>query len=119
MSAAQFRHGPVEVASKDLRAVVFGTQSKTRQFDHSLAVDLSRVGAEVRWIGPKLSDSPVEILSAWPEELPDWCGPILEIIPIQTLAYRTAETKKIRPGEFRFATPITLSEGGFSPGATS
>lgn len=114
MSAASFRHGPVEAVSHDFRAIVFGTQLQTRELDHSLAADLQRMGAEVQWIGPKLRDSQVHSLSVWPEEVADWCAPILEIIPVQMLAYRAAEARGIRPGEFHFASPITLSESGFA-----
>jgi glucosamine--fructose-6-phosphate aminotransferase (isomerizing) len=124
MSAAHFRHGPVEAVSPDFRAVVFGTQSKTRELDHALAVDLKRMGAEVRWVGPKWvgpnpDDSSVDSLSVWPEDVAEWCAPILEIIPVQMLAYRVAEARQIRPGEFRFASPVTLSESGFSVGVSS
>ena len=119
MSAAYFRHGPVEAVSQDFRAIVFGTQSATRELDHSLAVDLQRTGAEVRWVGPELERSPVDSLSVWPEEVAEWCAPILEIIPVQMLAYRAAEARGIRPGKFHFASPITLSESGFALGVNS
>jgi glucosamine--fructose-6-phosphate aminotransferase (isomerizing) len=118
MSAAQFRHGPVEVLSHDFRAVIFGTQTKTRDLDYALAVDLHRAGAEVRWIGPQSKDSPIRCLGIWPEEIPDWCATLLEIVPIQVLACRTAEARGIRVGEFRFASPVTLSESGF-PGSSN
>jgi glucosamine--fructose-6-phosphate aminotransferase (isomerizing) len=117
MSAAHFRHGPVEAVSQEFRAIVFGTQSSTRELDHGLAVDLKRMGAEVRWVGAKLERSPVDSLSVWPEEVAEWCTTILEIIPVQMLAYRAAEARGIRPGEFRFASPITLSESGFAVSA--
>lgn len=119
MSAANFRHGAVEAVSRGFRAVVFGTQATTRELDHSLAVDLQRMGAEIRWVGPKPGSSPVDSLSVWPEEAAEWCAPILEIIPIQMLAYRAAEARRIRPGEFRFASPITRSESGFATQVSS
>ena len=114
MSAAQFRHGPVEVVSHDFRVVIFGTQTKTWLLDYGLAVDLNRMGAEVRWIGPKIGDSQITCLSVWPEKIAEWCASVIETIPVQALAYRAAEAKKIRPGAFRFASPITLAESGFS-----
>ena len=119
MSAGYFRHGPVEAVSKNFRAIIFGTQAKTRELDHALAVDLQNMGAEVRWVGPRLGDSPLEYLSSWPEEIAEWCAPILEIVPVQLLAYRAAEARRIRPGEFRFASPITLSESGFAARVSS
>ena len=68
MSCGQFRHGPVEAVSADFRAVVFGTPEPTRALDRSLADDLSRMGAKVRWVGPAEADSDhAPSLIQWPE----------------------------------------------------
>ena len=110
MSVAQFRHGPVEVADKRLRAVIFGTQDLTAEIDGQLATDLTKMGGDIRWIGP---GSPVEPLCPWPEELPEYFRAIFEIIPLQLLAYRTAEARGVTPGDFRWAPTVTSSEAGF------
>jgi glucosamine--fructose-6-phosphate aminotransferase (isomerizing) len=122
MSVAQFRHGPVEAVSPGFRAVVFGTQSKTRDLDRALALDLKRMGAQVQWVGPiweEAETSGLTAVSVWPDSIAECLAPLLEVIPIQVLAYRAAEAKNIRPGQFRFATPITLSESGFESSALS
>lgn len=110
MSVAQFRHGPVEVAGPSVRAVIIGTAAATAALDRQLAMDLIHMGVEVRWIGP---DAGVEALSPWPHDVPTLFSPLFEIVPLQLLAYRTAEARGVTPGDFRWAPAITSSESGF------
>ncbi len=113
MSVAQFRHGPVEVTDNNFGAVIIGTQRVTSDIDHQLARDLSRMGGDVRWLGPLPDGSTVEPLCAWPEIIPQRFASIFETIPLQLLAYRTAEAQGIAPGQFRWASTVTSSESGF------
>jgi glutamine---fructose-6-phosphate transaminase (isomerizing) len=113
MSAAQFRHGPVEVLGNQFHAVVFGTQCATRELDFALAQDLLTAG-QVRWLGPSADDSKVPALYPWPANLPERFAPVAEIVPLQLAAYRTAEWRGIPLGKFRFAPAITRSETGFA-----
>ncbi|HTU48130.1 MAG TPA: SIS domain-containing protein [Bryobacteraceae bacterium] len=120
MSAAQFRHGPVEVVNEQFRAVIFGSQAVSREIDHALAEDLLSANSNVRWIGPLVADSGVTPLYPWPAGLPERFAPIAEIIPMQIAAYRTAQWRGIPLGQFRFAPLITVSETGFNlPGPAS
>lgn len=113
MSCGQFRHGPVEAVSGDFRAVVFGSPEPTRGLDRSLADDLSRMGAKVRWIGPAGSNSDyAPSLIQWPE-VPLALATIFEIVPLQFAAYRLALWRGIVPGDFRYASEITAAESGF------
>ncbi|MBV8551452.1 MAG: SIS domain-containing protein [Acidobacteriaceae bacterium] len=107
MSVPQFRHGPVEAVGKNFRAVVFGTQPATEKLDLALAQDLTRMGAQVQWIGRRAD-----------EKTPTRFAPVLEMIPVQMLAYRLAESRGIAMGKFRYAPMITLSEAGFANEAT-
>ncbi|HSU61140.1 MAG TPA: SIS domain-containing protein [Bryobacteraceae bacterium] len=100
MSAAQFRHGPVEVVDVAFRAIVFGTAAETATLDSALAADLRRMGAKVFWLGPDVA--------------PPRFAPLFEIVPCQLLAFRLAEIRGIRAGEFRWAPAITRSETGFT-----
>jgi glucosamine--fructose-6-phosphate aminotransferase (isomerizing) len=118
MSIPQFRHGPVEVADEHFRAIVIGTQPATADIDRQLAAELSRMGGRIRWLGPHASASPCEPLCPWPENLPARFLSLFETIPLQLLAYRTAEARGILPGVFRWAGAITNSESGF-PGLRS
>ncbi|MBV9763138.1 MAG: SIS domain-containing protein [Acidobacteriaceae bacterium] len=112
MSGAQFRHGPVEVVDEQFRAVVFGSQGVSRDIDHALAEDLLEAGANVRWVGPAVSNSRATQLCAWPEGMPERFAPVAEIIPMQIAAYRTAQWRGVPLGRFRLAPMITVSETG-------
>jgi len=113
MSCGQFRHGPVEAVSAEFRAVVFGTSEKTRELNRSLAGDLVRMGAKVRWIGPTAgAGGGAPALISWPEISPGLTS-IFEIVPLQFAAYRLALWRGIVPGDFRFASEVTAGESGF------
>jgi glucosamine--fructose-6-phosphate aminotransferase (isomerizing) len=118
MSAAQFRHGPVEVVTERFRAVVIGSQATSQELDYGLAEDLLNANSYVRWIGPAVANSRLEPLYRWPAGLPERFAPVAEIIPLQIAAYRTAEWRGTPLGQFRFAPAVTLSETGLQvPGS--
>jgi glucosamine--fructose-6-phosphate aminotransferase (isomerizing) len=109
MPVAQFRHGPVEVVDAAFRAVVFGTVPETLDLDSALAEDLMRMGAKICWIGPGSVSSRSVGFNVEPHRF----ARLLEIVPCQLLAYRMAEWKGLRPGDFRWASTVTRSETGF------
>lgn len=113
MSVAQFRHGFVEAVDQQFRAVVVGTEPATQALDRQFAVDLSRMGAHVRWIGPGADSLRVHPLGHWPGAVPHRFRQLFEIVPLQLLAYRTATVRGIVPGEFRWSGLVTASESGF------
>lgn len=115
MSAAQFRHGPVEVVREDFQGVVFGTQAATANLDRKLAEDLAATGASIAYIGPPPPNTAVRSLGTWPASVPARFTPILEIVPVQILCFRLAEMGNIPIGTFRFCAPITTSETDFLP----
>jgi glutamine---fructose-6-phosphate transaminase (isomerizing) len=119
MSAAQFRHGPVEVINEQFHAIVFGSQAASREIDHALAEDLVKAKSNVRWIGPPVDHSVVPPLYPWPADLPERFAPVAEIIPLQIAAYRTAQWRGVPLGRFRFAPAVTLSETGLSVPASA
>jgi glutamine---fructose-6-phosphate transaminase (isomerizing) len=117
MSVAQFRHGFVEAADERVRAVVIGTQSATAKIDHQFAVDVTKMGAAVRWIGPLHLGSSLRALGTWPKTTQTRFDSLFEAVPLQLLAYRTAESRRLTPGSFRWASTVTGTESGF-PGLT-
>ena len=114
MSVAQFRHGPVEVVDEQFHAIVFGTQPRTAELDHTLAERLQDMGAHVRSIGPEWPAGKVVSLCAWPEDIPERCVPLVDAVPVQIAAYETARWHGLPIGELKFATPVTLSEHDFA-----
>lgn len=113
LSSAQFRHGPVEVVDWSFRAVIIGAQDSTREIDWGLARDLVEMEGQIRWIGPSLGDAQIETLGVWPNSVPERFAASFEIVPLQLLAYRTAETRGFVPGDFRWAPLVTNAESGF------
>lgn len=99
LSCALFRHGPVEIVDKDFRAIVFASQPATREIDVALARDIERLGGKTRVYQAVGVSSPFE--------------PMIEIVPMQIASCRLAEAKGIDPGDFRYATLVTLAETGF------
>ncbi len=114
ISAAQFRHGPVEVVNENFRAIVFGSQAATAELDLSLAEDLIGMGGCIRWVGPMARRSNVASFWRWPNDIPHRFAQILEIIPLQLLSLRLAQARGVALGTFRFAPAVTLSETGFA-----
>jgi glucosamine--fructose-6-phosphate aminotransferase (isomerizing) len=113
MSSAEFRHGPVEAIGPQFRAVIFGTARPTAALDLALAEDLVRLGAQIRWIGPMVKDGQVTALCAWPDCFNGLFAPLFEVIPAQIAAYRMAEIRSLKIGEFHYAPQVTTEETGF------
>lgn len=108
MPAATFRHGPVEVVDSRFRAILFASAGRTRDLNLALARELSRLGGEVRIVGPPetASELPFWRTADYPESL----APVFEIVPAQFAALRLAEWSGIRPGVFRNTGQVTRDE---------
>jgi glucosamine--fructose-6-phosphate aminotransferase (isomerizing) len=99
VSAALFRHGPVEVVDKRFRAIVFASQAPTRDIDLALASDIEGMGGKALVCQARDVPSPFE--------------PMIEIASVQIASCRLAEAKGIDPGDFRYAKLVTTAETGF------
>lgn len=109
MTGSHFRHGPVEVVDPGFRAIVFASQRKTASLDDALCRDLRALGGKILAVGPYAEDGLRWEAGAVREEL----APIMEIVAVQCAAMKLAEWRGLRPGDFQFAAPVTLSEAGF------
>jgi glucosamine--fructose-6-phosphate aminotransferase (isomerizing) len=103
MTAAEFRHGPVEVVDERFFGFVFASQPATSALDRQLATDIIAGG------GHAIIASDLSCCDA----VHPAYAPVLEIIPVQIAAWRLAEAKGIAPGKFRFAPLVTSTEAGF------
>ena len=112
MTAASFRHGPVEVVDSNFRGLIFASQGRACELNTALGRDLVRFGGHVRCIGPAQESTPGM----------DWCNlprvsqriaPLFEIVPVQVAALRMAQLRGIPEGTLRYAPQVTTDEASF------
>lgn len=109
LSSAQFRHGAVEVVSKQTAIVAFtGDRPETAKLDDNLIAELVGYGGHVLAVGAGNSNASSRRL-----ELPDVgraLRPVVEIVAMQLLAATLARHNAVVPGEFRnSATVVTTA----------
>ena len=110
--AAQFRHGPLELAGPRLAAIVLATEPETEALDRRLARELRETGSSVL----EITSTPVDAVFA-PRRahvgigaLDRLLAPAAAIVPIQLLAHRLALAHGRRPGTFVRASKVTTRE---------
>lgn len=109
MQAAQFRHGPLELAGQETAVVVVATEEATRELDTRLAQDLVRAGAAVLLIscdGGSLDGAQAIALGRVDRAL----APAPALVPVQLLAWRLAVDRGFHPGTYTRASKITTHE---------
>jgi len=108
MQAAEFRHGPMELASPNLTTLLFAGPRETQELNIRLHKDLIGAGAYSIWVtSPDAARLEPYLL------MPRAVGiglPLAEIIPIQMLTIHLAMENGIEAGKFFRSGKITLSE---------
>jgi glucosamine--fructose-6-phosphate aminotransferase (isomerizing) len=107
--AGAFRHGPLELAGPDMSAIVMATEPETRRLDLGLAADLVETGANVLVITPD-GEAPKHARAIATGYLDRALVSAVSIVPVQLLAWRLAQTRGRRPGEYVRASKVTKSE---------
>ena len=107
--AGAFRHGPLELAGPDMGAIVMATEPETRRLDLGLAADLVETGANVLVITPD-GEAPKGARAVSTGYLDRALVSAVSIVPIQLLAWRLAQSRGRRPGEYTRASKVTKSE---------
>ena len=105
MSSAAFRHGPFEMLSKETFVLVFAGDTKTRDLNQRLLVDIRQQDGRAEFVDKGAL-------------LPACCladhGPgirqILEILPVQMITLALAALAGRVPGRFELATKVTTTE---------
>ena len=103
MSAAAFRHGPLEMAGKHVLVLIFEGNDTTSEMNRRLATDIIRGGGKAVLIGPHTSQLDVFQTPVVPESV----QPIVEILPIQMLSLALAARDGMEAGRFERASKIT------------
>jgi glucosamine--fructose-6-phosphate aminotransferase (isomerizing) len=107
LSAAQFRHGPLELADPTLTVLVFEGEERLARLNRKLVEELLGYGARAFLI---TGNDP----SGFPD-MPCPAGegigmPIAEVLPIQMLSFPLARRNGFDPGVFRHSGKVTTSE---------
>jgi len=109
LQAAQFRHGPLELAGPDMAAIVFATAAATRGLDLGMAEELAAAGAAVLVVGP--AGGAPETTTPFPvADLSDCLSPAVAVIPAQLLSWSVARARGLDPGGYTRATKVTERE---------
>jgi glucosamine--fructose-6-phosphate aminotransferase (isomerizing) len=109
MQAAQFRHGPLELAGPALAAVVLATEPQTRALDLGLAAELAGAGAAVLAIATGPAEVPGALVLPIDPVAPRLM-PAVSVMPAQLLAWRLAVASGREPGSYVQASKVTTRE---------
>jgi|GEM_PF-2018547 len=125
MEAGEFRQGAIEVLDEHLGAIVSLGEGDLALLNQALAADILAHGGRVLTLGDAEGGRP-----AWDNAahvgamhmhfpisaIPAYLRPILEIVPVQVLAYKLAERQGIRPGVTRHLPKVITTEVGMPKG---
>ncbi|MGZ9222466.1 MAG: SIS domain-containing protein [Anaerolineales bacterium] len=103
--AGEFRHGPLELATPDLTALIFAGPQETRHLNLRLLHDLRGYQVNAFWVGCEKNEWQIEI-----PDVPSVGLPLMEILPLQLLTIHFAEQIGVEPGHFFRTGKITLAE---------
>ncbi len=109
IEAAQFRHGPLELAGPNMSAVVMATEPETRRLDLGLASDLVGTGAAVLVVTPD-GQAPRGAHAVGIGYLDRALAAAVSIVPVQLLAWRLTVERGRSPGALTRATKVTTRE---------
>jgi len=109
LQAAQFRHGPLELAGPNLAAIVVATEAETVALDLALAEDLVRLGSAVLAISSD-GRGPEGSLTLSVGGLDALVAPAVSVVPAQLLGWRLASLNGRQPGAYVHASKVTTRE---------
>ncbi len=105
MSAAGFRHGPLEIISPHVLVVMYAGLGETAQLNLKLAQDVNEWGGRAEVVQARENKGPFDLPSSTPASLP-----ILEILPAQMIALALAARQGFEAGRFVHIGKITRTE---------
>lgn len=105
MSAAAFRHGPMEMLDASVFLLVFAGPPHTRALNASLVADVRAAGARAFLAGED-AEAPALRLP----ELGELARPVLELLPVEMMTLALAALHGREAGRFERATKVTTTE---------
>jgi glutamine---fructose-6-phosphate transaminase (isomerizing) len=115
MGTGSFRHGPLEMVSKEMRFGLWIDGQHMRGQDLAVARDLRRLGASVMLIGQDVSEDAADLVFRLPEVLPAWQF-LIDIIPSQLAAESLSRLSGVDCDTFRLCSFIVEDDSGLLPG---
>lgn len=107
MNAADFRHGPLELAKPGFAALIFAGPVTTINLNHKLALEIAKHGGQAIWVDTKTNPKlPTIVIPETDENV----RPLIEILPMQLLTLVLAARKNITAGQFRIIEKVTKVE---------
>jgi len=107
MNAAEFRHGPLELAGDNLTLFIMEGDDQSIERNHKLADEVQSYGSHVIWVGNEGDKKFPSI--ATPESTPI-TQPAAEAVAMQLVAMALAVNKGLEAGKFRHIGKIVLNE---------
>lgn len=105
MSAAAFRHGPLEMVNRHLFLLVFEGPERSAALNQGLVNDVQDLGGTAELVSSHSRLTVYQIPSA-----DDSLRPILEILPVQMISLALAAREGFEAGAFKLASKITAVE---------
>ncbi|TYC17568.1 SIS domain-containing protein [Actinomadura syzygii] len=109
LDAAEFRHGPLELAGPELAAAVIATEPATRDLDLALAAELAVLGGPVLLVTAE-GAAPYGVTPVAVGAVDPLLAPAVAAIPFQLLAWALAVAGGREPGRFTIGSKITTKE---------
>jgi glucosamine--fructose-6-phosphate aminotransferase (isomerizing) len=109
-SAAQFRHGPVEIIQPPHRYVVFARQGRTGKILLNIASHIQRNGGRVVLLTDMAFGDTTNLRLVPVPSLKLGLGTLVDVLYIQLLAHELAVRAGRDPGKFWLATMVTREE---------
>jgi glucosamine--fructose-6-phosphate aminotransferase (isomerizing) len=103
--AGEFRHGPLELATPDLSALIFAGPPETRSLNARLWKDLRGYHTSAFWVGADSQEWQIEI-----PDVPVIGMSLVEILAVQLLSIHLAQQIGVEPGHFFRSGKVTLAE---------
>lgn len=111
LDAADFRQGAIEVVDHRFGAIIFTGTGKQEALNRALGQNLLDSGGSILFVGSSPRESERALSISIPD-LPDALRPVLEVVPLQILAYKLAEQQGYPPGQTRYIAKIITTEEG-------
>jgi glucosamine--fructose-6-phosphate aminotransferase (isomerizing) len=105
MSAAAFRHGPMEMTSSEVLVLAFAGDGRTRALNERLVSDVRAAGGRAALISDD-AELPAFRLPKVPAELLQ----VVELLPVEMITLSLAALKGHEAGRFTIAGKVTTTE---------